>query len=821
MDTEEQVVQDEAVALELAFKSLVDFRHIYMPAPDECEPAPFHHEWSEQLLHGRKHFAVEAFRESGKALALDTEIPTPEGWKTIGDIHAGDWVYSFTGKPVLVLAESPIFEDRDCYKITFDDGSTVVCSGEHRWAVIDKHCRKNKVHTTSHMAGNFTLGKPRTIKTNGKKYQEYAYRIPCSFPIEGEEKVYDIAPYLLGLWLGDGRSDNPYIAIGKQDIEDTLNNIKKYWQNISIHNDGQNNFIVSLLGIKDKFVGLNLIKNKHIPSIYMDGSVSQRQELLQGLIDSDGTVARTGSKKGTVSFTNINKNLIDDVCSLVGSLGIKYTVTEKDAKINGVFISKCWNVNFKTNLLVSQLPRKNNTKYTQNKRSKARTIINIEREDTVPTKCIQIDEEEGLFLITRSYIATHNSVVVIRAHTMYRLVFPSLDYNFLVIIMANQTLASARLKDIVEDYLSNPKLCSNLVEVKRNNEKTFECVVKDIYGKEINVRIDAYGKGSSVRGLLHGETRPKLIIIDDPQDLEDSSSEGVLEKDYNWFLSDIIFLGKKCRIFMIGNNLGEACLIERVIANKEFLGFETQRLPVMKDGLSSWAGKYTVEFIEREREQFEKLGKIDTWYRERMCEVISPDSQLFKEEYFKYYNWNDLKLNDLNVFITIDLAISKNKTADYTAIYVVGVNKDNHWFLLDCIFGRFDPSETIDAIFKAVGKWSPQAVGIEKVAFQASMQHFLEKEMPRRNMFFTITQLKAQRRKEERISALQPRFSAGAIWTPRDAGEWWRETKSELLAFPHSLHDDLIDALAYTEQIAISPTKRSTKFKGNYYAGSM
>jgi hypothetical protein len=50
-------------------------------------------------------------------------------------------------------------------------------------------------------------------------------------------------------------------------------------------------------------------------------------------------------------------------------------------------------------------------------------------------------------------------------------------------------------------------------------------------------------------------------------------SETVLEKDYNWFLSDIAFLGKKCRIFMIGNNLGEACLIERVINNKEYLGF--------------------------------------------------------------------------------------------------------------------------------------------------------------------------------------------------------------------------------------------------------
>lgn len=166
------------------------------------------------------------------------------------------------------------------------------------------------------------------------------------------------------------------------------------------------------------------------------------------------------------------------------------------------------------------------------------------------------------------------SVLVIRAHSLYRLVFPSKQYNFIVIIMANQTLASARLKDLADEYLADPKLHSNLVEVKKNNEKTFEVVVKDIYGSEVSVRIDAYGKGSSVRGLLYGEERPKLIIIDDPQDLEDMTSDAVLEKDYNWFLSDIIFLGKKSRIFMIGNNLGESCLIERVISNKEYLGFE-------------------------------------------------------------------------------------------------------------------------------------------------------------------------------------------------------------------------------------------------------
>jgi len=799
MATQKEIIEQEAKALEMAYNSLVDFRRIYMPAPDESDPAPFHHQWSDILLRGKKHFAVEAFRESAKALALDTPILTTNGWKTMGTILVGDYVYSPTGKPVRVVATSEIFH-KDCYKVTFDDKTEVVACEDHLWTVHDKHCRRDKTHTTKHMAENFKLGKPR----NG--YQEYTYRIPCSAPLDMPERVLPVHPYLLGLWLGDGAKSSPIISVGKEDIEDTLANIKQYWDRVSIRPDNGGNYVVSLLGIIDKFRELNLIKNKHIPDEYLHASVEQRLELLQGLIDSDGTICHDGTKSGTVTFCNTNSFIIDGICELIGSLGIKYTCIEKPAKLYGRFISKSWCVSFST---------------SQHKRSLARSIVSIEKVETVPTRCLRVDSEDGLFLITNRFITTHNSVLVIRAHTMYRLVFPSEAYNFIVIIMANQTLASARLKDIVADYKSNPKLCANLVEVKKDNEKTFEAVVKDIYGKPINVRIDAYGKGSSVRGLLHGETRPKLIIIDDPQDLEDSNSEGVLEKDYNWFLSDIIFLGQKSRIFMIGNNLGESCLIERVIANKEYLGFDTQRLPILYEGESQWPSKYTLEFIDRERETFEKLGKIDTWYRERMCESISPDSQLFKEEYFKVFSWSDLKIPQLNIFITVDLAISQKKTADYTSIMVVGVNQDNHWFLLDCSYGRYDPTQTIEEIFRLVGKWNPQKVGVEKVAYQAAMSHFLEKEMPRRNMFFTIEQLRAARRKEERIAALQPRFAAGAIWRPTDAGAWWEEMKGELLAFPNGIHDDLIDSLAYVEQIAVSPVKRSTRNFHNSYAGSM
>lgn len=371
--------------------------------------------------------------------------------------------------------------------------------------------------------------------------------------------------------------------------------------------------------------------------------------------------------------------------------------------------------------------------------------------------------------------------------------------------MANQSKASKQLKEIADTYVSNEFLSLNLVKVKQQSEKAFECVVTDESGEEIRVRMEAYGKGSSIRGLLWGDKRPDIIVIDDPQDVEDSLSDTVQTNDYDWFLSDAYFLGKRTRIFMIGNNLGEKCLIEQVINNKDLLKFNALRIPVMNEnGESNWAERFPVEEILEEKEAWRALGKLDIWEREKMCIAISPERQTFKKEYFMYYAPTELKLEDCSIYTTVDLAISQKESADYTVVCTVAVNSDNKWFILDIDFDRYDPSQTIDAIFRAVQKYKPLYVGVEKVAYQASVKHYLEKEMPKRNIWFTVKDLEASSRKELRIATLQPRFKSGSVWFPMGA-KFLTELESELQSFPKGLHDDLIDALAYISQIALPP----------------
>ena len=224
------------------------------------------------------------------------------------------------------------------------------------------------------------------------------------------------------------------------------------------------------------------------------------------------------------------------------------------------------------------------------------------------------------------------SSYVLRAYPLHCLVYPKKKNNYIVFIMANQRTASKKLKEIAEEYMSNELFNLNLVKEKERSEKAFEVVVTDENNEEVSVRIEAYGKGAAVRGLNSRDRRPSIIIIDDPQDLSDSLSDTIQDNDYDWFLSDVIFLGRNTRIFFIGNNLGEKCLIERVIANKDLLKFEAVRIPVInEDGKSNWEEMYPVEAVEKEK----KIGVIlGNWIfgNEKKCVLLYPliDSYLRK-----------------------------------------------------------------------------------------------------------------------------------------------------------------------------------------------
>jgi hypothetical protein len=143
------------------------------------------------LYIGEPHFQVVDW----KGLALDTLLPTPDGWTTMGEVSVGDTLIDRSGNPTRVIGKSEV-KHRDCYRLTFQDGTSVVSDDEHLWFVTEAQQTKERVVSSQYLFERGVVGtRQRDI------------RITNSAPFIGVTVELPIDPYVFGVWLGDGASD--------------------------------------------------------------------------------------------------------------------------------------------------------------------------------------------------------------------------------------------------------------------------------------------------------------------------------------------------------------------------------------------------------------------------------------------------------------------------------------------------------------------------------------------------------------------------------------------------------------------------------------
>ena len=193
--------------------------------------------------------------------------------------------------------------------------------------------------------------------------------------------------------------------------------------------------------------------------------------------------------------------------------------------------------------------------------------------------------------------------------------------------------------------------------------------------------------------------------------------------------------------------------------------------------------------------------------QEFMASFAAQGSDIFKEEWVQF---DDEEPEDGDYYIAIALAgfvdnsstSKKNKRLDNTAISVVKVNRDG-WWVEEIIYGRWTLDKTAEKIFNAVAKYKPVAVGIERGIAKQAVMSPLSDLMKQRSRFFRVEELThGNKNKIDRIVwALQGRFEHGNITLNK--GDWNNEFLDQLFQFPNQLvHDDLIDSLAYIDQMA-------------------
>lgn len=334
-----------------------------------------------------------------KGLALDTPIPTPAGWATMGTLQVGDSVFDKDGAVVTIKAVSEV-KHLPCFKVTFSGGEEIVCDDEHRWLARAGSSHANR--------------RPYEVMTVNQMFQAKKDGLSVTIPMQGAldttEADLPVDPYLLGYWLGDGSTGRAQITCCGVDVESLKAEIARAGYGLGTVTQDPRSADTFCIGVLNGFVtglgSIGVLDDKHVPGIYMRGSVQQRKQLLAGLLDSDGHLDKA---RGRVHFYNKNQRLSAAVFELAASLGESPTEEIKTMRGFGVVTTSHF-VQWQPSFCPCINPRKA-ANYRERKISRYRAIESIEVVPTVPTRCIAVTGESETFLAGRSMAPTHNTVV--------------------------------------------------------------------------------------------------------------------------------------------------------------------------------------------------------------------------------------------------------------------------------------------------------------------------------------------------------------------------------------------------------------------------
>jgi deoxycytidine triphosphate deaminase len=289
-----------------------------------------------------------AGRLEGKALAIDTPIPSPRGWRPMGDLRVGEYVFDENGLPTQVVGATGIMMNRPCAEVAFSDGQSIVADLSHRWLTTSKAERKRvrpgSVRTTREIADSLRAG------------QEWNHHVQLARPAQYPAQDLPVDPYVLGIGLGNAKAE---ASVGEDD---------------------------------------------QVPEVYLRGSVEQRLALLQGLMDSDGYI----DDYGRCEFVNTNERISDAVVELAASLGLRPTKRKKRVTLYGIEQKPAYQVKFAPTIPVFRLRRKAE-RIRPGRHHAFRAIVDVRPCEPRPVRCIEVSNPAGLFLAGPAYIPTHNS----------------------------------------------------------------------------------------------------------------------------------------------------------------------------------------------------------------------------------------------------------------------------------------------------------------------------------------------------------------------------------------------------------------------------
>ena len=330
------------------------------------------------------------------------------------------------------------------------------------------------------------------------------------------------------------------------------------------------------------------------------------------------------------------------------------------------------------------------------------------------------------------------------------------------------------------------------------------------------------GTGQQLRGIKVGNQRPTLIIVDDPEDENNTKTAEAMETNLRWLLQSAVpsVDPRKGRIVIIGTPQHQRCMVETL---QDMHGWENMTFkPDFENNIALWEDWWSIKKLLEKKKELDSINRLSVFYREYACEIVGDEDQLFKADDFSYYEGehfnkkgkNFLKITSLdnvecdkivpiNVFTGVDPASSVKRGADYSVIFNLGVDDEDNRYVLPYYRKHATPLELAEAIVNNYRKYKPEKTRIESVGYQEMLREYVIKRSQEEGLFIPGLNIKENPRnsKSNRLESLQPMFAKRKIFMKKDD----QNLIDELLLFPRGKHDDILDGMYYANKGSFTP----------------
>jgi len=339
------------------------------------------------------------------------------------------------------------------------------------------------------------------------------------------------------------------------------------------------------------------------------------------------------------------------------------------------------------------------------------------------------------------------------------------------------------------------------------------------------------GTGQQIRGIKHGNQRPTLLILDDPEDENNTKTAEAMEYNLRWLLqSGVPSLDPLTgRICVIGTPQHERCMVETL---KEMKGWSTLEFrPDLEKNIALWDEVWPIDKLKQKKEELESINRLSVFYREYLCQIVGDEDALFRQDYINNYEGyiekDDQGLSTLiltslngeeveesrpvNIFTGVDPASSTKRTADFSVIFNIAIDPDGNRFCLPYYRKRATPLDLADAIISNFKTYRSTKTRIESVGYQEMLRQYIKEKAEEMGMFIPGLEIKENPRtsKSYRLESLQPIFANGKVFIQPTMQHF----VDELLLYPRGKHDDLLDGFFYANKNCYKPLHETSYSK--------